>query len=307
MTEPAIEIRDVAYRYGDRLAVDDLSLDVARGEIFALLGPNGSGKTTLFRLVSTLIPLQQGEVRILGRCLRRETVAVRRSLGVVFQAASLDKKLTVAENLRHRGWLHGLSGEALIRRRDELIEQFHLADRAADRVETLSGGMRRRLDIACGMLPRPSILVMDEPSTGLDPSARLDLWRLLRGLRDAEGVTIALTTHLLEEADKSDRLAILDGGRLVALDTPTALRESLGGDTITIQTADAKALAANIHERFDVTADGSDGSVRIRQADGHRLIGPLAEAFPEAIAAITFGKPTLEDVFVARTGHAFQQ
>ena len=183
---PAIAARHVFYRYGERLAVDDLSLEVAEGEVFAFLGPNGSGKTTLFRLLSTLIPLQQGEISILGHDLRRETTAVRRQLGVVFQSPSLDKKLTVAENLRHQGRLYGLSTSELASRRDELLAAVGLTERANDLVETLSGGMRRRVELAKSMLHRPRLLLLDEPSTGLDPGARSDLWKYLRQVRERE-------------------------------------------------------------------------------------------------------------------------
>jgi ABC-2 type transport system ATP-binding protein len=307
MSSIAISIAHVSFRYGQRLALDDVSLEIQPGEIFALLGPNGGGKTTLFRLVSTLIPPQEGEIRILGHCVRRETDEVRRVLGVVFQAPSVDKKLTVAENVRHQGWLYGLRGAQLAARQQEMLEQVGLADRASDRVETLSGGLRRRVELAKGMLHRPLVLLMDEPSTGLDPAARNDLWTYLRQLRETQGVTTALTTHLLEEAEKADRLAILDRGCLVALDTPSNLRASLGGDCITIQTDQPDMLATAIRERFGLTAQAIEGSLRVQQADGQRLIGPLVEAFPEQIRSITLGKPTLEDVFIARTGHRFWQ
>jgi ABC-2 type transport system ATP-binding protein len=302
---PAIFARHVSYRYGDRLAVDDLSLDVAEGEVFAFLGPNGSGKTTLFRLLSTLIPLQQGEIAILGHDLRRETTAVRRQLGVVFQSPSLDKKLTVAENLRHQGRLYGLSTSELASRRDELLAAVGLTDRANDLVETLSGGMRRRVELAKSMLHRPRLLLLDEPSTGLDPGARSDLWKYLGQVREREGTTIVLTTHLLDEADRADHIAIMHQGRLAALDAPDALRAALGGDAITIQTERPEQLAAGIRDRFQCEPKVIDGAVRLEQADGHQWIARLVEAFPADIQTITLGKPTLEDVYIARTGHRF--
>lgn len=302
---PAIAARQVSYRYGDRLAVDDLSLEIAEGEVFAFLGPNGSGKTTLFRLLSTLIPLQQGEIAILGHDLRRETTAVRRQLGVVFQSPSLDKKLTVAENLRHQGRLYGLSTRELESRRDELLGAVGLTDRAHDLVETLSGGMRRRVELAKSMLHRPRLLLLDEPSTGLDPGARSDLWKYLRQVREREGTTIVLTTHLLDEADRADRIAIMHQGKLVALDRPDALRAELGGDAITIKTERPAELAAGIRERFQCESKMIDGALRLEQADGHQWIARLVEAFPAYIQTITLGKPTLEDVFIARTGHRF--
>lgn len=302
---PAIAAQHVSYRYGDRLAVNDLSLDVAEGEVFAFLGPNGSGKTTLFRLLSTLIPLQEGEISILGSDLRRETTAVRRQLGVVFQSPSLDKKLTVAENLRHQGRLYGLGSRDLRTRSDELLAAVGLTERAKDIVETLSGGMRRRVELAKSMLHSPRLLLLDEPSTGLDPGARSDLWKYLRQVREREGTTIVLTTHLLDEADRADRIAIMHEGRLAALDAPEALRAAIGGDAITIKTERPDQLAAAIREKFTVQPTVVDGALRLEQADGHQWISRLVEAFPADIQTITLGKPTLEDVFIARTGHRF--
>lgn len=302
--EPAITVADVSHRYGDRVAVDRLSFEVSAGEIFVFLGPNGSGKTTLFRLLSTLIPLQSGDVTILGHDLRRAVGDVRMLLGVVFQAPSLDKKLTVSENLAHQGRLYGLSTPALRNRSKAMLDALGLADRSADRVEELSGGMRRRVELAKGMLHRPKLLLLDEPSTGLDPGARADLWQYLQQLR-TEGVTIVLTTHLLEEADRADRIAIMHQGQLAALDTPSALQASVGGDSITIRTDSPDVLATRIGEQFDCVATVVDGAVRLEQPNGHQWISRLVEAFPDDIQAVTLGKPTLEDVFVARTGHRY--
>lgn len=301
----AISIQHVFHRYGDRLAVDDLSLEIATGEVFAFLGPNGSGKTSLFRLLSTLIPLQQGAASILGHDIVRDTVAARRAMGVVFQSPSVDKKLTVAENLNHQGRLYGLSASELAARREELLVAVGLADRARYRVETLSGGMRRRVELAKSMLHRPQLLLLDEPSTGLDPGARSDLWQYLRHVRSRDGATIVLTTHLLEEADRADRIAIMHGGRLAALGAPDELRAHVGGDAITIKTERPDSLAVAIQDRFGMTPAVVDGAVRLELPDGHQWISRLVEAFPAEIQAITLGKPTLEDVFIDHTGHRF--
>lgn len=305
MTSSAVEIRRVTHHYGSRTALDDVSFDVAEGEIFALLGPNGGGKTTLFRLLSTLIPLESGAVVVLGNDVGLQTHAVRRSIGVVFQAHSLDKKLTVLENIHHQGHLYGLSGERLRLRANDILERLRLADRRHDRVETLSGGLRRRVELAKGLLHEPRVLILDEPSTGLDPGARADLWEYLRLLRREQGTTVVLTTHLLEEADKADRLAILDRGKLVALDTPERLRSEVGGDTLTIETDDPAGLADRVLQRFGFAVQTIDGRVRLEQPDGHRLVAQLVEAFPGEVRAVTLGKPTLEDVFIARTGRRF--
>lgn len=301
----AVQVEHVSHHYGPRRALDDVSLEVRQGEIFAFLGPNGGGKTTLFRLLSTLIPLQQGTIRLLGFDVARQTAQVRARIGVVFQAPSLDRKLTVAENLRHQGHLYGLSGRELHKRQHEMLGRLGLTGRSGDLVEKLSGGLRRRVELAKGLLHRPQLLLLDEPSTGLDPGARSDLWDYLQCVRRDEGVSVVLTTHLLEEADKADRIAILNAGSLVALDTPDALRATVGGDSITIETDDPAGLVDAIRLNLGLDAQVVDGSVRLEQPDGHRQIARLAEAFPGRIRSIRLGKPTLEDVFIARTGHRF--
>ena len=303
----AIDIRHVVYHYGNRKALADLSFSVAQGEIFALVGPNGGGKTTLFRLLATLIPLEQGEVQLLGFDLRTQVREIQESIGVVFQSPSLDKKLTVLENLLYQGQLYGLSGKALRNRSHAMLDRLGLTNRARERAETLSGGLRRRVDLAKGMLHEPRLLLMDEPTTGLDPAARSDLWRHLEELRRENGVTILVTTHLLEEADRADRIAILHQGTLVALDSPEQLRSTVGGDSLTIKTPEPSALAAAITDRFACPASVIDGSVRLELPEGHAWVARLVEAFPGKIESVTLGKPTLEDVFIARTGHRFWQ
>lgn len=302
---PAISARDVKHQYGERAALRGLTFEIKRGEIFAFLGPNGGGKTTLFRLLSTLIPLRSGEVNVLDFDLRSQVHEIRQRIGVVFQAPSLDKKLTVRENLRHQAALHGLRGPLLAEREREMLQRLGLADRSDDLVEKLSGGMRRRVELAKGMLHRPGLLLLDEPSTGLDPGARSDLWEYLELVRRRDGVTVVLTTHLLEEADKADRIAILSEGSLVALDSPSSLRSSLGGDSITLESPDPEWLAAAIQQQFGCPAQVVGGSVRLQQAAGHAWIARLVESLPGRIDSITVGKPSLEDVFVARTGHRF--
>jgi ABC-2 type transport system ATP-binding protein len=306
MSAPAaILVEELSHRYGSRVALDRLDLTVGPGELFAVLGPNGSGKTTLFRILSTLIPPQSGRVAVFGHDLVRDAMSARRQMGVVFQSPSLDKKLTVAENLRHQGRLYGLSNDELQSRSTELLAAVGLGDRAGDRVETLSGGMRRRAEIAKCLLHRPRLLLLDEPSAGLDPAARIDLWRLLSERRDQDGVTIVLTTHLLDEADRADRIAIMHEGRLAALGEPRALRAEVGGDAITIQCDRPAELAAAIADRLDASPHVVDGTVRLELPDGQHWIPRLVETFPGEIQTITLGKPTLEDVFIARTGHRF--
>jgi ABC-2 type transport system ATP-binding protein len=300
-----VRLSGVSHHYGARQALRDLSLEIAAGELFAVLGPNGGGKTTLFRLLSTLVPLQAGTASLLGFDLKRQQQEVRRHIGVVFQSASLDRKLTVAENIRLQAALYGLAGQELQLRLDSLLDHFALKDRADELTERLSGGLRRRVELAKGMIHRPQILLLDEPSTGLDPAARSDLWQYLRYLRSEEGATIVLTTHYLDEADGADRIAILNEGRLVALGAPDELRAAVGGDSITIDTPEPQSLAARIQSRFQLPARTIDDAVRLEVADGHQWVARLVEAFPGQVSAIRLGKPTLEDVFIARTGHRF--
>jgi ABC-2 type transport system ATP-binding protein len=303
--DTVVEVMGLSYRYGSRVALDALDLAVGRGEIFAILGPNGGGKTTLFRVLSTLVPVQQGTARIVGYDLASQPVEVRARIGVVFQAPSLDRKLTVAENIDLQGTLYGLPRQEIVRRRDELMDQFGIRDRARDLTEKLSGGLRRRVELAKGLIHRPELLLLDEPSTGLDPAARSDLSQLLKSLATGSRTTVVLTTHLLDEADTADRIAILNQGQLVALGRPDDLRAEVGGDSISLETTQPGQLAAEIQRRFGHAARVLDGEVRLEVQGGHHWIARLFEAFPGQIAAVRLGKPTLEDVFIARTGHRF--
>ncbi|MCA9176020.1 MAG: ABC transporter ATP-binding protein [Planctomycetales bacterium] len=293
----AVELTDLCHHYGERAALDGLSLTVARGEIFGLLGPNGSGKTTLFRVLSTLLPPQRGDARVLGVPLSGQTFEVRRRIGVVFQAPSLDKKLTVAENIHHQAALYGVPKSQWRERTAALLERFRLADRADERTESLSGGLRRRAELAKGIVHQPELLLLDEPSTGLDPGARADLWQCLREFRDG-GATIVLTTHLLEEAERCDRLGILDAGRLVALGAPDELRSGLGGDSISLQCERPEELALRIERDFQLSAQVLDQQVRLECEAGHQWVPRLVEAYGAEISSVRLGKPTLEDVFI---------
>jgi len=303
-----IELDNLTHDYGTRLALDHLSFSVHAAEIFGLLGPNGSGKTTLFRILSTLMVPSSGHARVLGFDAAREANKVRQQTGIVFQARSLDLKLTVAENLKHQGHLYGLSGKNLARRIDEVLARVGLTDRAKEFVETLSGGMQRRVELAKGLIHSPSVLLLDEPSTGLDPGARRDLWLYLRNLRDEEGVTVFVTTHLMEEAEHCDRLAILNEGKLVALGTPFELKSAIGGDVVLFETASeeaAKSLAVRMAQRFQLDPTVLGATVRLEQEEGHRFITSAIEAFPGEINGVSVSKPSLEDVFIQRTGHRF--
>ncbi len=270
-----------------------------------MLGPNGSGKTTLFRILSTLMVPVGGRAMILGHDVALDPNGLRHEIGVVFQAQSIDLKLTAGENLMHQGHLYGLRGSLLKRRIEEMLGRVGLSDRTKEKAETFSGGMQRRLELAKGLLHHPQVLLLDEPTTGLDPGARRDVWQYLRMLRDEEHVTVIVTTHLMEEAERCDRLAILNEGKLVALGTPAELKQEIGGDVILLDAHHAEPLAERIGTRFHVDAKVLGGQVRIERENGHRFIADLVEAFPGEIEAVSVSKPSLEDVFIRRTGHKF--
>ena len=297
-----VAVENLTHRYGDRVALSGVSFSVNEGEIFGLLGPNGGGKSTLFRILSTLMAPTQGKASICGHDVGREPGAVRRRIGVVFQSQSLDKKLTVEENLRGQGHLHGMSGATLRERIEKVAGRLGLGDRRSDLVETLSGGLKRRVEIAKGLLHKPSVLLMDEASTGLDPGARCELWQYILELRDQEGVTVLLTSHILDEADRCDRLALLHEGKLVSEGTPAQLKSKIGGDVVILETPDAAALGQKIEARFRVRPASVDGTLRVEIANGHRFITEVVEAFPGSIESVALHKPTLEDVFLRETG-----
>jgi ABC-2 type transport system ATP-binding protein len=301
-----ISVQNLVHRYESRTALNGVSFDVRPAELFGLLGPNGSGKTTLFRILSTLMIPTGGRALVMGYDAAQDPASLRRQIGVVFQAQSVDPKLTAYENLWHQGHLYGLRGSALKTRVHEILTRVGLADRAKERVETFSGGMQRRIELAKGLLHHPAVLLLDEPTTGLDPGARRDLWQYLQILRDEEHVSVLVTTHLMEEAERCDRLAIMNEGNLVALGTPAELKSEIGGDVILLDAArDAGVLAEHIREQFHVTTTVLGNQVRIEQEAGHRFVPDVVEAFPGEIQAISVSKPALEDVFIHRTGHKF--
>jgi ABC-2 type transport system ATP-binding protein len=303
---PAVAVQELRHFYGDREALTGVSFSVARGEMFALLGPNGGGKTTLFKILSTLMPPTSGAVYLLGHDVVRDPSLVRRRLGVVFQHPSLDGKLTVVENLTHHGHLYGMVGRELQSRARAMLARVGLTERANDLVETLSGGLQRRAELAKGLLHEPEILVLDEPNTGLDPAARRDFMNYLQHLREYEGVTILLTTHFMEDAERCDRVGILHEGRLVALGAPDALKQRIGGDIVVIQSSDPHSLQKKLRERFGCEATLVDGTLRVERPRGHEFIRDVVEVFPAEITSATFGKPTLEDVFIHLTLQSYQ-
>ena len=304
-SDSRIEVENLSHAYQKRQALDNVSFDVSSGEVFGLLGPNGSGKTTLFKILSTLMPVTAGTVRILGHDLATEVKAIRNLLGVVFQHPGLDAKLTVVENLRHHGHLYGLAGKTLHYRIAELLERFGVSDRAKERVEILSGGLQRRVEIAKALLHSPRVLLLDEPTSGLDVTARRQFSDYLRAIAQTEHILVLLTTHLLEDAEACNRVGILDIGRLVALGTPDELKAQVGGDVIRIESTDNETLGTAIAEKFGVSTTSADNQLRIACKHGHEFVRDVVAAFPNEIQSVRLGKPTLEDVFVKLTGNPF--
>ena len=304
----AIVISDLVKSFGERRALDGISLEVHRGELFCLLGPNGGGKSTLFRILATLSLPDSGTAKIAGHDVISAAAEVRARLGVVFQSPSLDGKLTILENLRCGGALYGLTGTELESRIIEATKALNLTDRLNDIVETLSGGLQRRAEIAKCLLIRPEVLLLDEPSTGLDPGARLDLWASLEKLRNEHNVTALCTTPLMEEAARADRVGIVSSGKLVALGTPNELTAAIGGDVISLgasKETGADQLAKLITSKTGIPATVVEGEVRIEHVEAYALAARLAGEFPKEITSLRIARPTLEDVFIARTGRLF--
>ena len=298
----ALDVDALSHQYGDRMALSDVAFSVDAGSIFALLGPNGGGKTTLFRLVTSTLPTTAGHIKVFGRDIAKDPRHARRLMGVVFQSPALDERLTVLENLRTHGHLYGMRGRSLSSRMTDVLELVGLDDRPNDLVSALSGGLQRRVEIAKALLPEPKVLVLDEPSTGLDPGARREIWDHLERLRRTLGTTVVLTTHLMDEAAKSDCVAVLHEGHLVALGPPRDLVAEIGGDVILVAAQDPEDLTQKIRSRFQQPVDIVDGQIRIERMKGHQFIPELVEAFPGQIESVSFGRPTLEDVFLHHTG-----
>jgi ABC-2 type transport system ATP-binding protein len=297
-----IEARGLVKRYGDVEAVRGIDLDVRAGETFGFLGPNGAGKSTTIKILCTLANPSGGEARVAGFDVVRERAAVRRNIGLVFQEPTLDTYLSAERNLRFHGELYGVSRPVIAERSKQVLEMVGLWDRRKARVATFSGGMKRRLEIARGLLHSPRVLFLDEPTVGLDPQTRLSIWTYLNELRRSEAITIFMTTHYMDEAEHCDRIAILNEGRIIALDTPDALKASVGTDRVQIATADDDAALAALAREFEITGDRHDGQITFHVADGERFVPRLFAELPVAIRSVSVARPSLDDVFLAYTG-----
>lgn len=307
-----LEVDGLKRNYGDLEAVKGVSFQVEEGEIFGFLGPNGAGKTTTIHILCTLLKPHGGTARVAGHDIERSAHAVRQSIGMVFQEPSLDDKLTGRENLRFHGMLYNMERGQFEERGKELLELVELSDRADELVETYSGGMKRRLEVARGLLHHPKLLFLDEPTLGLDPQTRRHIWQYLRELRDRERVTIFMTTHYMEEAENCDRVAIMDEGEIVALDSPARLKAMVGGDVVTVWTSDNKKARSKL-ESSDVSARlGPQGELIVEVQQGDAFIPEMMMALSSRengikVENVNLRRPTLEDVFIKLTGHAIRQ
>jgi ABC-2 type transport system ATP-binding protein len=298
----AIEVSGLQKSFGEVEAVRGVSFEVAAGEVFGFLGPNGAGKTTTINMLCTLARPSAGSARVAGHDVVRERDDVRRHIGLVFQDPTLDGYLTAEQNLRLHAELYGVDAALVPGRMRQVLEMVGLWERRDATVMTFSGGMRRRLEIARGFLHSPRVLFLDEPTIGLDPQTRSSIWRYIAQLQEREEITIFMTTHYMDEAEFCDRIAIMDQGEIVALDTPEALKAQVGADRVRIQTEDDDAAIAALAERFDLEATMSEGAVTFLVPSGEQFVPRLFAELGVTIQSVSVSRPTLDDVFMAHTG-----
>jgi ABC-2 type transport system ATP-binding protein len=303
---PAIEVHDLVRRFGEHTAVDGIDLDVPAGQTFGFLGPNGAGKSTTINILCTLLRPTSGSARVAGFDVTEARDEVRRRIGLVFQDPTLDQDLTARQNLRFHAQLYGIPKAVATGRIEAVLELVDLGDRAGSEVRTFSGGMRRRLEIARGLLHAPQVLFLDEPTIGLDPQTRASVWGYLTELRRQTGLTIFLTTHYLDEAENCERIAIIDHGRIVALDSPDDLKAQVGHDRVQINTDDDEATIARLGQRWDIEAAVHEGAVTFAVPGGEQFVPELFAELGIPIRSVSVSRPSLDDVFMAHTGRTIR-
>jgi ABC-2 type transport system ATP-binding protein len=299
---PAISVRDLVKTFGEVRAVRGVNFEVPVGEVFGFLGPNGAGKTTTINMLCTLTRPTSGEAFVAGHDVVRQRDDVRRNIGLVFQDPTLDGYLTAAQNLRLHAELYGVQSDLVAPRMQQVMEMVGLWDRKDSLVGTFSGGMRRRLEIARGLMHSPRVLFLDEPTIGLDPQTRRSIWDYIRELKEREEITIFMTTHYMDEAEWCDRIAIMDHGEIVALDSPEALKAGVGTDRVTIHTDDNEAAIAALKRQFEIDAAVSEGAVAFGVPAGEAFVPRLFAEFDLPIRSVSVSRPTLDDVFMSYTG-----
>ncbi len=302
MSEPVVQVTDLVKRYGAVEAVRGIGFEVQPGETFGFLGPNGAGKSTTIKILCTLADPTSGSARVAGYDVVRQRDTVRRNIGLVFQDPTLDSYLTGEQNLRFHADLYGVPRAQFVPRMRQVLEMVGLWDRRQSEVATYSGGMKRRLEIARGLLHAPRVLFLDEPTVGLDPQTRSSIWEYINDLKQREDITIFLTTHYMDEAENCDRIAIIDHGKIVAIDTPEQLKASVGKDRVQITTNDDQAAIKELKDRFDLEAAMHEGMVTFNVESGEHFVPRLFAELTQAIRSVSVARPSLDDVFMSYTG-----
>src|ERR1700734_4116024 len=304
--EPVISVSGLTKKYGEVEAVRGIDFTVARGETFGFLGPNGAGKTTTIKILCTLANATSGTAYVAGHNAATERDSVRRDIGLVFQDTTLDTYLTAEQNLRFHAELYGVPKQAVMPRMRQVLDMVGLWDRKDSLVSPCSGGMQRRLEIARGLLHAPRVLFLDEPTVGLDPQTRSSIWAYINDLKKREDITIFLTTHYMDEAEHCDRIAIIDHGKIVAIDTPENLKASVGKDRVQISTADDQASIQELKTKFDLDAAVREGLVTFSVASGEQFVPRLFAELSQPIRSVSVARPTLDDVFMSYTGRTIR-
>jgi ABC-2 type transport system ATP-binding protein len=302
-----IEVKRLTKKFGKLVAVDDISFSVRQGEIFGFLGPNGAGKTTTINILCTLMRPTKGKVILNGYDVVKQSNQVRQSVGLVFQDPSLDIKLSALQNMQFHAGVYNVPSKVAKKRIASVLKMVDLWDRRNDTVQTYSGGMRRRLEIGRGLLHFPKVLFLDEPTLGLDPQTRSHIWDYILDLRKRLDITIFLTTHYMEEANVADRIAVIDHGKVIALDTPEALKQMVGGDVITLQTGNPEAAVAELKEKHNIEAMVEGQSIHFEVENGEKFIPKLVREFKGELQAVSMRRPTLDDVFLKLTGREIRE
>ncbi len=297
-----IEVHNLTRKFKDLIAVNDVSFNVKKGEIFGFLGPNGAGKTTTINMLTTLMRPTHGTALLDGFDIKKDKDNVRKTIGIIFQDPSLDDKLTATENLRFHAWLYKVPKDKMVGRINEMLKMVDLTGRKKDLVEVYSGGMKRRLEIARGLLHYPKVLFLDEPTIGLDPQTRAHIWDYILKLRTQESITMFMTTHYMDEAEYCDRIVVMDHGKIIALDTPDNLKKMIGGDVIILKTDDNAKAVTEIKEHFNLESKVKDGELFITKENGDQFIPELFKKYSGNILSVSIRKPTLNDVFLKLTG-----
>jgi len=306
MSGAVIEAKGLVKKYKEIEAVRGIDLEVAQGEIFGFLGPNGAGKSTTISMLCTLLSPTAGTASVAGIDVVRDPARVRQRIGLVFQDPSLDDQLTGRENLEFHAFIYSVPAAERRGRIDKMLELLQLTDRASSQVRTYSGGMKRRLEIARGMLHEPQVLFLDEPTLGLDPQTRRNIWTHLNDLRSRTGVTIFMTTHYMDEAEFCDRIAIIDRGQIVALGTPDQLKAMVGGDVVTMTSSKPDDAAGQIETMLGVTPTRENGTLRMEVPDGKKFVPRLVRQLTAPVDTVSLRRPSLDDVFLKLTGRAIR-